>query len=331
MSLVDVHAHYVPAECISSPVYGFTSERSGDRANVLMRGGVPLGPFDETVEQLSDISRRLAYMDAAGIDIQALSVDPGLFFYDVDVGKAVQRAEVLNDALAQVVNSHPDRFVALGTVSLQDVGLAVKQLEHCVMTLNMGGIAICTNVNGKSLADPEFWPLFEAAEALSATLFLHPYNIAGSDRTRCFAARVVIGNPLETTIALYSLVLGGVFERFPLLRTIFAHGGGALPYLSGRIARGYDVRPEIRNSLTQSPLKFLRSVYVDTIVHDPRVLCFLVDMWGPQCVVPGTDYPYDMGDDSPRLLVEKAFGVGSSVYQQIVGKNGAKAMGLAGA
>lgn len=329
MSIIDVHAHYVPAECISSPDYGFTSEQLEDRGRLLMRGGVPLGPFDETIEQLSDISRRLADMDAADIDIQALSVDPGLFFYDVDIDKVLPRTEVLNDALAQVVNSHPERFVAFGTVSLQDVDVAVQQLEYCITALNMSGIAICTNVNGKNLANPEFWPLFEAAEALGATLFIHPYNIAGGDRTRCFAARVVIGNPCETTIALYSLILGGVFERFPLLRAIFAHGGGALPYLSGRIERGYDVRPEIRNSLTQSPLELVRSVYVDTIVHDPRVLRFLVEMWGPQCVVPGTDYPYDMGDDSPRRLVEQAFGTDSSVSDLILRKNAARAMGLA--
>jgi aminocarboxymuconate-semialdehyde decarboxylase len=326
--LVDVHAHYVPALCFADPAYGFSVSSSTGSGTLLMRGGVPLGPAEETIEQLSDIDRRLVDMDAGGVDIQAISVDPGLFFYDLGIDEAIGRAEVLNEAIAGVVGAHPDRFVGFGTISLQDIDVAIGQLERCMTTLGMRGVEICTNVNGRYLHEAEFAPFLEAADSLGATIFFHPYNIAGGDRTTCFAGRVVIGNPFETSIALYGLVLGGVVERHPALRMIFSHGGGALPYLAGRIERGYALRSEIRGTLSAPPATYFPQVFFDTIVHDPRALRFLVEMWGAACVVPGTDYPYDMGDPAPRRVVEAAFGADAAESKAILERNGASSLGL---
>jgi aminocarboxymuconate-semialdehyde decarboxylase len=328
MTLIDVHAHFVPAPCFSDPTYGFSIAKGGDDQMALMRGGVPLGPADLTIGQLSDPAHRIHDMRATSVDRQALSVDPGLFFYDVPIGRARPRADFLNQELAAVAASYPGHFDALGTVCLQDVPTAIDQLRECVTALKMRGVAICTNVNGRNLSETEYEPFFEAAESLGATVFVHPYNIAAPDRSRCYAARVVVGNPLETTLTLYSLMMSGLFERLPHLRCIFSHGGGALPYLTGRVERGYGVRNEIRDSLEFSPTHSLSRVFVDTVVHDPRVLRFLVEMWGARGVVPGTDYPYDMGDLSPRGVVEEAFGAGSPLAEQILGLNAARALGL---
>ena len=326
--LIDVHAHYVPPVCFTDPRFGFSVATLGDFGPRLMRGGVPLGPHPETQQQLSDIDVRLAEMDAGSVNMQALSVDPGLFFYDLDPVESAARATLLNDELAAVVEKHPDRFVALGTVSLQDVPLAIEQLEQCMGERQMRGVEICTNVSGKNIGEPEFAPFWAAAEALDATVLLHPYNIAGGDRAKSYAMRVVIGNPYESTIALYSLIYSGVLERHPQLRTIFVHGGGAFPYLLGRIRRGADIRTEMQNLLPQPLDTYLRRVFVNTVVHDPIALRYLIDVWGVNLIVPGTDYPYDMGDFRPRDSVAAVAGLSADDAHQILETNAARALGM---
>jgi aminocarboxymuconate-semialdehyde decarboxylase len=325
--LIDVHAHYVPAACFRQPSFGFSVASLPEFGPTLMRGGAPLGPAEQTIEQLSDLSRRLADMDAAGIDVQALSVDPGLFRYDLDPVESGQWCDVLNDGLAETVRAVPDRFVALGTVSLQAVPQAIAQLRGCMQVRGMVGVAVCTDVNGANLGEPEFWPFWEAAEALNATILLHPYNPAAGERTRKHGMRVVIGNPFESSIALYSLIFSGVFDRFPRLRTIVVHGGGVTPYLLGRIRKGMAVRSDLHGLLRRPLPEYLSRVYVDTVVHDAAALAFLVETWGANLVAPGTDYPYDLGDLRPRDTVAAAR-LDDEARHQILHCNGARALGL---
>jgi aminocarboxymuconate-semialdehyde decarboxylase len=325
--LVDVHAHYVPAECFRQPSFGFSVVTLPDFGPTLMRAGAPLGPAEQTIEQLSDLPRRLADMDGAGIDMQALSVDPGMFGYDLELGESAQRCAVLNAGLAATVQAAPDRFVALGTVSLQSVPAAVAQLQECLQRLGMRGVSVCTDVNGTNLGEPEFWPFWEAAEALNATVLLHPYNPAAGERTRKHGMRVVIGNPFESSIALYSIVYSGVLERYPRLRVIVVHGGGVIPYLLGRIRKGDAVRSDMHGLLPRPLSEYLSRVYVDTVVHDPATLAFLVQIWGADLIAPGTDYPYDLGDLRPRDTVAAAQ-LDDDVRHQILERNGARALGL---
>jgi len=273
----------------------------GDFGPRLMRGGVPLGPHPQTQDQLSDIDTRLAEMDAAAVDMQALSVDPGLFFYDLDPVESAARATLLNDELAAVVAKHPDRFVALGTVSLQDVPLAIEQLEQCMRERQMRGVEICTNVNGKNIGEPEFARSGPPPRPSTRPSCMHPYNIAGGDRAKSYAMRVVIGNPYESTIALYSLIYSGVLERHPQLRTIFVHGRRRiLPYLLGRIRRGADIRTEMQNLLPQRSTPTCGGSSSTPWWHDPIALRYLIDVWGADLIVPGNRLPYDMGDFTPR-------------------------------
>jgi aminocarboxymuconate-semialdehyde decarboxylase len=195
-----------------------------------------------------------------------------------------------------VVKRNPDRFIGLGSVPLQAPELAAKELRRAMTTLGLRGAMIGTNVNGRNLDDPALAPFWAAAEELGAFLFIHPHGGIFGERLGSYYMKNFVGLPFDTTIAAASLVFGGVLERYPRLKLCLSHGGGYVPYQAGRFQHAYDVRPEAKAHLPNGPGASLGRLYYDTILHSKPALEFLISSAGPDRVLLGSDYPFDMGN-----------------------------------
>ncbi|MBI2509555.1 MAG: amidohydrolase family protein, partial [Betaproteobacteria bacterium] len=254
------------------PLARHGSRRSAERQAQLRR---------ELDRKLTSIEQRLADMDRMGIDVQAISTSPNQYYYRIepDLGRRTSRA--INERLAEIAASHPDRFVALGTVPMQEPELAVAEL-----------VEIGTNIRKTELSDPRFERLWAKAEALGAVIFLHPAGYTDASRLKEHFLTNVIGNPLDTTLALSHIVFGGVLERYPGLKFVAAHGGGYLGHYPARMDHAYRVRPECHDHITRPPSHYLKKIYYDTMVFGAAQLDHLVNLWGAGRVVIGTDYPY---------------------------------------
>ncbi len=268
---VDVHAHCAVPEAMA----------------VLGRKVTPPGLL------MTDVQDRLRAMDEQGIDVEALSINP--FWYEAERDAAGQIIDIQNQKLAEICAAHPDRFVAFATVALQYPDLAAQQLEHAVKKLGLRGASTAGSVAGLELADPKFHPFWAKAEELGVLVFIHPLGTAemkgrlqgngGLDN--------LIGNPLETTIALTHLIFEGTLDRFPGLKICAAHGGGYLPSYAGRSDAICTTFPDrCAKPLKKHPTEYLKQIYVDSIVFTPEALRHLVAETGPGQIMLGTDYPY---------------------------------------
>ena len=263
--------------------------------------------FAALAGKLTDPAVRIADMDRTGIDVQAISAAPPQFYYWTDPALGRRLARMQNEHLAELAGAHPDRFVALATVPLQDVDAAVAELHRCVGELGMRGVEICTNVNGLDLDDPRYRPFFAAAAALGVPVLLHPHGFTGGQRFTEYYLTNVIGNPLDTTVAATRMIHSGLLEELPDLALCFVHGGGYLPFYASRMDHAWAKRPEGRHRIPDHPpSSYLRRCVVDALVYDAAHLEFLVRQMGADHVVVGTDYPYDMGDDAIVGLVRSA-------------------------
>jgi len=277
----------------------------------------------ELDRKLTSVEQRLADMDKMGIDVQAISTSPLQYYYALDPDLGRQTSRAINERLAEIASSHHDRFVALGTVPLQAPELAVAELEYC-MKLGFRGIEIGTNVNGTDLSDARFEALFAQAEKLGAIIFLHPIGFTDTSRLTEHFLTNVIGNPLDTTVALSHIVFGGVLERHPRLKFVAAHGGGYLGHYPARMDHAYKVRPECHDHIKRPPSFYMKKIYFDTLVFSPDQLEHLVKLWGSDHVVIGTDYPYDMGYYKPVDFVENVESLTRAQKDAIIGGNAAK-------
>jgi aminocarboxymuconate-semialdehyde decarboxylase len=278
--------------------------------------------------KLTSIDQRIADMDGMGVDVQAISTSPLQYYYSVeaDLGRRISRT--INERLAEIVGAHPDRFVALGTVPMQAPELAVAELEYCMRRLGFRGMEIGTNVGGTDLSDGRFEALFAKAEALGAVIFLHPIGFTDTRRLTQHFLTNVIGNPLDTTVALSHIVFGGVLERHPRLKFVAAHGGGYLSHYPARMDHAYKVRPECHDHIKRPPTSYLKKVYFDTVVFSRGQLEHLVRLWGADHIVIGTDYPYDMGYYQPVEFVNGTKSLTRAQKDAIIGGNAAKLLGI---
>ena len=277
--------------------------------------------------RMVDYDARLADLDAMGIDLQVVKPPPPQCYYTVPVEIAVKAARIVNDGMAEYVSRRPDRFIALGSVPMPDGKEAANELERCVRTLGFKGVQILTNVAGKELSDPAFAPFWKKAEELDALVVLHPNGFTEGQRLSRFYFNNIIGNPLETTIALHYLIFDGVLERHPKLKILAVHGGGYLGAYSGRIDHAWGARSDCQASLPHPPTSYLKKIYVDSVVFTPQQLQALVHDFGADHVVMGTDYPYDMADYDPiEHVVASNFDAATTAA--IVGGNAQRLLGL---
>ena len=275
-----------------------------------------------------DMDDRLKVLDKLGIDIQVVAPPPFQCYYSVAPEFAVPANRMVNDGVAAFVAKRPDRFAGLGTLAMQDPASAVAELEYCVRELGLKGVQLLTNVNGKELSSPEFEPVFAKAEELGALIMIHPNGFTGGERFTRFYFSNVIGNPLETTVALHYLIFDGVLERHPDLKLLAVHGGGFLPAYSGRIDHAWGARKDSNGGLPRPPSEYLRRVYFDTVVFTPHQLKYLVETYGPDKIVMGTDYPYDMADYDPVQHVLSVDSFSDEVREKVAGGTARALLGL---
>jgi aminocarboxymuconate-semialdehyde decarboxylase len=249
---------------------------------------------------------RIKEMDDTDVTIQVLSTIPVLFNYWAKPVDGLETSRFFNDHIAETAAKSPDRFIGLGTVPLQDIGYAIKEMQRCVMELKMPGLEIGSNINGKNLSDKSFFPFYEAAERLNCALFVHPWEMMGENQMQQYWLPWLVGMPAETSRAICSMIFGGVFEQFPRLRVAFAHGGGSFPFTIGRIEHGFDVRPDlvaVDNKV--NPRDYIGKFWVDSLVHDKKAMDYLVDVMGEDKICLGSDYPFPLGEHTPGELIDK--------------------------
>ncbi|XXF77873.1 amidohydrolase family protein [Myxococcaceae bacterium GXIMD 01537] len=322
---VDLHTHLLPAELPRfAERYGYggfiqLDHHAPCRARMLRDDGKF---FREVESNCWDPVKRIEECDAAGVRVQVLSTVPVMFSYWAKPEHGLDLSRFLNDHLASVVRAHPRRFVGLGTVPLQAPDLAVRELERCVRELGLAGVQIGSHVNDWNLSDERLFPFFEAAEALGACIFIHPWDMMGEARMQKYWLPWLVGMPAEVSLALCSLIFGGVMERLPRLRFAFAHGGGSFPGTLGRIEHGFEARPDLcAIDNTVSPREYLGRFWVDSLVHDAATLRFILGLFGPEKVALGTDYPFPLGELKPGALIDSLSELTPATRERLLWRN----------
>jgi aminocarboxymuconate-semialdehyde decarboxylase len=324
---VDIHCHYANPDVAAKVADRNPGqyEPSVKFANALTRE-TNVKQMRDRAPKLSSIEVRLKDMDKMGIDIQAVSPAPQQTYYWTEPGEGAQLARQVNERIAEIVGKWPDRFVGLGTVPLQDPDLAVSELSHAVKTLGLRGVEINPSVNGMDLTDKRLMleQFFARAEELDIVIFMHPIGFTQGERLLDHYFNNVIGNPLETTVAASHLIFDGVMERHPKLKIVLPHAGGYLAHYWARMDHGWRARPDCRTVLKKKPSESLEKFYFDTITFDRTMLRQMVQRYGADHVLLGTDYPYDMGMEDPIGFIEKTEKLTAEDNNRIQGLNAAR-------
>jgi aminocarboxymuconate-semialdehyde decarboxylase len=264
---------------------------------------------------------RIIDMSATDVDIQVLSTIPVLFNYWAKPAEGLETSRFFNDHICSCVTHYPDKFIGLGTVPLQDVDMAIKEMERCVKELKMPGIEIGSNINQLNLSDQKFDPFWEAAQELNCSIFIHPWEMMGENEMMKYWLPWLVGMPAETARAICSLIFGGVMEKYPNLKFAFAHGGGSFPATVGRVEHGWKVRPDlcaIDNPI--NPRDYLGKFWVDSLVHDEVSFDVLMKTVGEDKICVGSDYPFPLGEHRPGELVE-SMNISIETKQKIMFEN----------
>ena len=303
MPTIDIHAHWYPPEWLKvlerdGPKEGARLERKGN--GYVVHTERMSNAFDE---EFVDLGLRLQGMRKQRVDMHALSLTTPMVYW-ASPGLGLALAQAYNDAASAAYRKHPDRFVGLAMLPMQDPARALAELERCAKLPGMKGLYLATNVNGTDLDEKRFWDVYAKAEELGWTIFLHPVDTIGRERTTRYYLRNLLGNPYDTGVAAASLVFGGVMDAFPSLEVNLPHAGGTFPWLIGRLDHGTRVRAEIKH-MKRMPSQYLRRFTYDTIGHDDRINAALVRLVGADRVTLGSDYCFDMGLTDPVGTVER--------------------------
>ena len=306
MLKIDIHTHIIPEHLPNfKEKYGYGGFINLDHhkpccARMMMDDKF----FREIQDNCWDPEKRIQECNHHHVDVQVLSTIPVMFSYWAKPMDVLDLSMFLNDHLADIVHRYPKRFVGLGTVPLQHPELAIKELERC-MKIGLKGVQIGSHVNEWNLNAPELFPFFQAAQEMNAAIFVHPWDMMAKEKMTEYWLPWLVGMPAESSLAICSMIFGGVFERLPKLKVAFAHGGGSFPATIGRIEHGFNVRPDlvaVHNEV--NPREYLNRIYLDTLVHDPLKLDYLLNLMGPNQLALGTDYPFPLGELEPGKLIE---------------------------
>jgi len=327
---IDTHTHFLPQSAVGPAERGELWHGIQFGHNDLGRITSSVGSSSQEIPwpmPLETPAARLATMDAKRVDRHILSISPTMYWHSLDNTNGRGFARTANDDLAAIIAQAPDRYSGLGFLPLQDPEGSVAELERCMGDLGFRGIMVCTHVNGTDWDDDGLFPILEAAEALGAVVYFHPGKVRTAAWMTKYHLRNLIGNPLETTVALASLIFGGVYDKLPGLKTCFSHAAGYGVLGVGRFDHGHEVRPEA-STIAQLPSDYVRRIWVDTITHSERTLRYIVDTVGADRVVLGSDYPADMGEPDPVDFVESCDSLSDTEKKAILGGNAAALFGL---
>ena len=259
--------------------------------------------FREIEDNCWSAEKRITECNHHHVDVQVLSTVPVMFSYWAKPLDCLAVAQFLNDHIAGIVERFPKKFIGLGTLPLQAPDLAIKELERC-KKIGLKGIQIGSHVNDWNLNAPELFQVFQACEEMDMAVFVHPWDMMGQEKMQRYWLPWLVGMPAESSLAICSMIFGGVFERLPNLRVAFAHGGGSFPSTIGRIQHGFDCRPDlvaIDNPI--SPKSYIGKFWLDSLVHDKAMLEYVVNMFGANRIAMGSDYPFPLGELQPGSLI----------------------------
>jgi aminocarboxymuconate-semialdehyde decarboxylase len=325
---VDFHCHIV-VPAIERLVAGLP-QKAAEMQQLEITSGAASAEHNRRVmlpmagPKLTSLEIRLRDMDAMGVDLQVISPTATQYYYWTDRDLAAVLVKEQNEAIAATCAKHPDRLAGLGNVSLQHPDLAAAQLQYLVKELGLKGAVISSSVNGESLSSEALAPFWQKAHDLKCVVFIHPFGTTMGTRLDKFYLSNIIGQPLETAIALSELIFSGTLDRCGEAKIVAAHGGGYLPTYIGRSDHAFKVRPEA-GGCSKAPHEYLKQMWFDTVVYDDMALRHLIERVGLGQVVLGTDYPFDMGSYTPLELFSSMTELERTA---LLGGNALKLLGL---
>jgi aminocarboxymuconate-semialdehyde decarboxylase len=322
MPVIDFHNHYYPPGYLDA----LRSGGSVVKVEIDSEGNPRLyypGDYNVAVRGHRDIDYRESVMIERGVDTQVLTLTtPGTHVESRPT--AVRLASLVNDAFAQVVRDKRGRFQALATLPLNDPEASVEEFERACRELGFAGAMLFSNVNGVALADRCFWPLYEAANDMRAVLHIHPTSPVGVEAMTDFWLMPLVGFLFDTTLAAAKLVFSGVVERFPRIRWVLSHLGGAIPYLAERLDRGFQAFPDCQENILRPPSEYLKHFYYDTVNFDTRALQFAASFAGADHLLAGSDYPHQIGSVPSMLESIEKMNLPEADKSKILGGNAAR-------
>lgn len=325
MPIIDVHNHFYPPSYIDA----LRSGPSAVRITIDSEGNPLLhypGDYNVAVRGHRDIDYRAGVLAQAGVDTQIISLTtPGT--HVESPANAARLASLVNDAFARVVSDHRGRFLAYATLPLNDPAASVREMERA-MKMGMRGAMLFSNVNGVALADARYTPLYETADSLGAILHIHPTAPVGVEAMTEFWLMPLVGFLMDTTLAAAHLVFAGVPERFPRIRWVLSHLGGAVPYIAERFDRGFHAFSECRANIDRPPSDYLKQFYYDTVNFDPHALQLAINFAGADHILAGSDYPHQIGSIPSMLSSLRTLPISDTDRAAILGANAARLFGV---
>ncbi|HEV2315663.1 MAG TPA: amidohydrolase family protein [Candidatus Acidoferrales bacterium] len=326
MAIIDVHNHYYPPAYLDALRAGSSVVKVDFDAKGDPRLHYP-GDYNVAVRGHRDIDFREGELAKYGIDTQVISLTtPGT--HVESPANAVKLATLVNDAFAEVVRTKRGKFVALATLPLNDPAASVREFERACRQLHFPGAMLFSNINGVALSDERFWPLYERANDLDAILHIHPTAPVGVEAMTDYWLMPLVGFLFDTTLAAEKLVFSGVAERFPRIRWVLSHLGGAIPYIAERADRGFRAFKECRVNISRPPSEYLKQFYYDTVNFDPLALKLAIDFAGVEHILAGSDYPHQIGSIPEMLTSLRSLPIPAADRDKILGGNTAKLIGL---
>ncbi len=324
--IIDFHNHYFPPGYVEAIKAGPSNFRitTDDDGNPVLHSP---GDYNVLVPGHRDIDYRRHVLDDASVDMQVLSFTaPGTSIESPQ--RAAELATMINDGLAEAVAAHPDRFIALGHLPLNNPEAAARELDRLLEQLDLPGVMLYSNAGGVALADERFWPSYERANDSGAVVYIHPTYPLGVEAMEEFMLMPLVGFLFDTTLAAAHLVFAGIPERYPKIRWVLCHNGGAIPFLAERLDRGYEAFRRCRKNLRKLPSEYLKDFYYDTVNFDPACLQLTIEFAGPGQVVAGSDYPHMIGSLEKMKTSIAALKVSETDRAALLGANARRLLGF---